>query len=285
MAQEAEEKVVEKEVLPTKEEEGSREEHEPSETEQKAMSQGWVPKDQWDDSKGPWRSAEQFVDRGELFDKINSLKTEIYNIKRDYNLLADHHRKVSETEYKRAFENLKQERSKAAEEGDTAAVVKYSDQIDELKEQQRQDAPKQVSQSVLTTQMQEWVSKNAWYNNDPELRTAADSLGGGYAQANPGVPFEKVLEYVTERVTKLYPEKFPSKRAKPNGAALVEGTTNHPNPSVSGSRSKGKLSEADLSQDERKVMDTLIKRKVFGNIPESDAKKRYLDDLAKVREA
>jgi hypothetical protein len=41
-----------------------------SDTEKKAMAQGWVPEDQYEGT-GKWRSAEEFLDRGELFAKID----------------------------------------------------------------------------------------------------------------------------------------------------------------------------------------------------------------------
>lgn len=256
-----------------------------TEVEQQASTKGWKPEKEWDSTKGRWRPAQEFLDRGELFDKISSLKSEIYNLKKDYNLLADHHRKVSKIEYEKALKTLKSERTKAAEEGDTAAVVKLSEQIDELKDTQA-DTPPIQSQPILTQQMEEWVGANPWYRTDPELRVAADALGQAYVANNPGVPFEKVLDYVGKRVVDLHPEKFPSKSKSKPSAPTVEGTTNAPASGPSSSTAKSKqLRESDLSEDERKVMRTLIQRKAFGNITETEAKKKYLDELAAVRDS
>jgi len=51
--------------------------NEPSPAEAKAMERGWVPKDVWEaDEKNAgkkWRDAEEFNDRGELFEKIEEL--------------------------------------------------------------------------------------------------------------------------------------------------------------------------------------------------------------------
>lgn len=258
-----------------------------SDTEQLAVAKGWKPQAEWDNSKGRWRPAQEFLDRGELFDKISSLKTEIYNLKKDYNLLADHHRKVSKIEYEKALKDLKAKRATAAEEGDTAAVVEISDQIDELKDTQADNTPPVQAQPILTQQMEEWVGANPWYRTDPELRVAADALGQAYFANNPGVPFEKVLEYVGKRVVDLHPEKFPSKSKPKPSAPAVEGTTNAPASGPSStSTAKGKqLRESDLSEDERKVMRTLIQRKAFGNITEAEAKQKYLSELASVRDS
>jgi hypothetical protein len=50
-----------------------------TEIEQRASSRGWVPKDEWDGDPEEWRPAKEFIDRGELFkkieDKIEQLKT------------------------------------------------------------------------------------------------------------------------------------------------------------------------------------------------------------------
>ena len=46
-----------------------------SPTQQKAMEQGWKPKEEWEaEGKDPseWRDAKEYVERGELFDLIDS---------------------------------------------------------------------------------------------------------------------------------------------------------------------------------------------------------------------
>lgn len=251
--------------------------------EQEARTKGWRPKEEWDGDPDKWRPAKEFLDRGELFEKINSLKTEVYHLKKDYNVLADHHRKVSKVEYEKALKTLREERAQAAEEGDTAAVVKISDKIDELKDTQIGAVDLPPQNTVVTQQMEQWVDKNPWYRADTELRIAADAIGQGYYTTHPGVPFDQVLEYVSKRIVEIHPEKFPRKR-KPSAPAVEGSTNNETTSSSSTATRRGKqLTEADLTEQERHVMSTLIKRKTFGNVSDAEAKRKYMDDLAKVR--
>ena len=49
--------------------------------EQRALDQGWVPQDEWQGDPDDWRPAKEFIDRGELFRKIDELKNENKRIK------------------------------------------------------------------------------------------------------------------------------------------------------------------------------------------------------------
>ena len=40
------------------------------EYEQRASAEGWVPKEEWTGDPAQWRPAKEFLDRGELFKKI-----------------------------------------------------------------------------------------------------------------------------------------------------------------------------------------------------------------------
>ena len=75
--------------------------------EQRALDQGWVPKDEWAGEPDDWRPAREFLDRGELFKKIDDQNRTIKDLKRAQADFAKHHEKVREIEFKRALESLK----------------------------------------------------------------------------------------------------------------------------------------------------------------------------------
>jgi len=242
-----------------------------AEVESRARAQGWVSKEEFEANEKnvgkKWRPADEFVERGEMLDTMKSLRHEITKIKTDFNALADHHKKVAETEYKRALETLRAQRTAAAEEGDTAAVVQLSDKIDELKETHREQLVENKPVQGVHPAFPRWIEDNPWYQSDPELRAAADAAAQSYSLQNPGAPFEDVLGYVTKRVK----ERFMKSESKPKVSSVESATTGG---GIS-TKSKG-FSKADLSDEEKEVMTMLVKRKVM-------TEEEYINDLAKVK--
>lgn len=244
---------------------------EAAEVESRARSQGWVSKEEFEaDERNvgkKWRPADEFVERGELFDTIKSLKGEIHSIKRDFNLLAQHHKDVAKVEYDRALKDLKAQRAEAAEEGDTKTVVEISDKIEELretyKEQKQEHTP---SNGTVHPAFTAWLNDNSWYTTDPALRGAADAVAKEYISVNSQSSFEDVLNHVSAEMSK----KFFAKTSKPKVTTVESGSNGS-------SAKKGKLTKADLSDDEREIMRTFVKRGVFANEQE------YIDELAKVK--
>lgn len=242
-----------------------------SEAEQRAMAQGWKPKDQLEEGK-EYIDAGEFLRRGELFDKIKGLKDEIHHLKSDLGAVVQHHTQVKEAEFKRAVEYLKAEKKNALDEGDHSRVIEIDDQIAEVKEAQRlsQNRPTDNPQvKAMQETFVEWVDENGWYNQDEELHDYADSVGLRLRRKNPDWSYEKILKEVSSKTKEMFAEKFGIKKVAP------------PSPDSSGqgvrSANKGKLRESDLSSEERRAMDVFVKR-----IP-GFTKEKYLEELQSVR--
>lgn len=244
-----------------------------ADVENRAREQGWVSKEEFEanprNEGKKWRPAEEFVERGELFDTLKSLKHELVAIKRDFNALADHHKQVAKVEYDRALKTLKEQRAMAAEEGDTATVVKISDAIDELKETHKQEVDANRPQGGVHPAFPAWLEQNEWYQSDPELRAAADAAAQSYMMKYPNSPFEDVLQYASKRVK----ERFMKSK---------EDTTKQKTQTVESSggipvkQKAGKLTKNDLNDTEKEIMRTLVRS---GALTEEE----YLNDLAKVK--
>lgn len=230
--------------------------------EEKARSTGWRPKEEWNGDPDLWIDAKEFVLRQPLFDTISSLKSEIWHLKKDFNQFAEFHKKVADTEYQRAVEDLKEQRKVAAKEGDTEKVVEISDKLESI----RLKEPPQATPGPVP-EFSQWMSQNPWYGSDPELHASADSLGIGYKASNPNATPQQVLDHVSAKIKELYPQKFGSRR---NGSASVEGTTNAP------SRRSSSFGEADLNEVEKAAMNTFVKRKLM-------TKEQYITELAKAK--
>lgn len=248
-----------------------------SDVEQKAANHGWKPQDQFEGEPGDWRTAKEFLDRQSLFDKIDSLKSTIWELKREYKTVHDTVAKAEKAKFDTEILRLKAERKQAAKEGDTEAVVDISDRLEQVAAQ----AAVVVPQSTQATDpaFSEWVSQNKWYNDSPELKKEADAIGQTAKLMNPNISFQEVLSEVNKKMRKLYPDELGVK-AKPNAAA-VDGGGSSQRPAVR----SNKGSEADLNEMERDVMKKMVKLKIYGNIPEAEAKAKYIASLNKRKEA
>ena len=217
-----------------------------------AREQGWKPKEEYEGDPTKWRPAKEFVERGELFGKIDHMGKELKETRKALKMLQDHHTKVRETEYNRALTELKALQKKHLEEGNSDGYLETTELLTDLKAEQKarevvqQNTPNQPDPRFLN-----WVSANKWYEKDTEMRKYADTLGAGYAASNPGIDPEEVLQYVTKEVRTRFSTKFVNpNREKPS---TVEGAS-------TGAANK---SSFELTDDERKVMNTFVRAGVM----------------------
>ena len=235
--------------MPDKDNQGTPIQGEVNPVEEKARAGGWKPLDEWEGEETDWIDAKEFVGRQPLFDKIKDLKGDVKGLQKDFNFISRHFQTVKEEAYQNALRDLQDQRKQAAKEGDTEAVVDLSDKIDDLK-QEKQKTPTPTPE--VPREFTSWVEKNSWYQNDADLRTEADAIGIGFRSKYPDATLDEMLDFVATKVKKVNPEKFPQKRTASN--ATVEGTTNAPRKKVGG------FTKADLSETERQVMATFVKR-------------------------
>lgn len=220
--------------------------------EAEAREQGWKPKEEYEGDPAKWRPAKEFVERGELFGKIDHMGKELKETRKALKMLQDHHTKVRETEYNRALTELKALQKKHLEEGNSDGYLETTELLTDLKAEQKarevvqQNVPNQPDPRFIN-----WVSANKWYEKDAEMRKYADTLGAGYAASNPGIDPEEVLQYVTKEVRTRFSTKFVNpNREKPS---TVEGAS-------TGAANK---SSFELTDDERKVMNTFVRAGVM----------------------
>lgn len=232
-------------------------------TQEQALASGWVPKDSFKGDPDKWVDAAEFIRRGELFSKIDHQNREIKELRRTMEALAQHHQNVSEVEYQRALSTLKAQKKSALEEGDADLVIAVDEQIDAVKEMQR-NAPK-VNVPQQQNDPQEfvsWKAQNQWYESDETLREYADAVGLQLHQQ--GLSPNEVLAKVSEKVRKTFPAKFQNPRQS------------RPSP-VEGSSAKGSSSSSfQLTPEERRVMNTFVRQKVM-------TEEQYIAELKKVK--
>jgi hypothetical protein len=250
--------------------EGAPTQNEPKEltaVEQKAAEQGWVPQEEWEGDPEQWRPAKEFLDRGELFKKIEDQNRTIKEFKKALEDLKGHHAKTRDVEYRRALETLKAQKVQAIEDGDAQSVVKIDDQIDLVKEEQRKLATQAYEPAVpeLNPEFVEWVDRNKWYERDENMKIFADALGQKLAAA--GNSPRSVLAEVERQIREEFPHKFKNPNRDKPGA-------------VEGSVSKGGKSGStiQLTDEERRVMQRFVRTGVM-------TEKAYIEELKRVKGA
>lgn len=232
--------------------------------EEQAREQGWKPKEEYEGDPEKWRPAKEFVERGELFGKIDSMGKELKETRKALKMLQEHHSKVKETEYNNALRELKSLQKKHLEDGNSDGYLETTELLTDLKaEQKAREVVSQAAPAQPDPRFVAWVNENSWYQKDAEMREYADTVGLGYAQRTGKDP-EEVLEYVTNQVKSRFKEKFVNpNRSKPSsveGAATPAATK----------------SSFELTEDERKVMNTFVRTGVM-------TKEEFIAEVKKMR--
>jgi len=248
---------------------GEKKEVKFTKAEEQALEQGWVPKEDWT-GEGKWRDAEAFLDRGELFGKIDSQNREIKETRKTLQALQEHYLKVQETEYKRAIADLKKQKKDALIENDVEAVLDADEKLDELRDEQIKQAnasARQAQQEQASQPHPEfvaWTQKNSWYETNRSMRVFADDRG--LELRGKGMSPSEVLRTVAEEVRKEFPNKFYNpKRDDPSS---VEGGSG---------QNKSNSGKVELSELETSIMKKLVGQGVL-------TKDAYMADIKKQRE-
>lgn len=242
-----------------------------SPAESKAAEQGWKPKEEWVAEGGDpdeWRSAREFVDRGELLKQIHNQNRKVKQIEQSFGALKQHHGAVYEKAYKDALSALRNERRAAMVDGDIERVEMIEDRIDETREEFQANKAKFEAEAETgqNPEFTTWVENNSWYEKNEDLREFADVLGIAFARKNPGISPSKVLAHVEAEVKKKFPEEVGIRKAAPNPVSRVD-------------KSSGRKASADtfeLTEAETRMMKTFVRDGVM-------TKDQYIAELKKVK--
>lgn len=239
-----------------------------TEIEQRALDQGWRPKDEWDGDPEAWRPAKEFIDRGELFKKIEAQNRTIKQFQETLDQFAKHHSQVREVEYARAKKELLAAKKEALIEGDADAVIEIDEKLDAVKEAQRQadiKVPEVQAEPSVNPVFVAWRDRNSWYDSNEAMRAYADRIGNQLG-AQGGYSAQDILSEVERRVKKEFASKFENPNRNKPGA--VEGGTH---------KAGGKKDSFQLTDEERRVM-----RKFVGSVP-GMTEEKYIADLKKIK--
>jgi len=238
-----------------------------NEIEVRAREQGWVPKEEWT-GEGKWRDAESFLDRGELFQKIDTQRRKLRELEENQKAFGSHLKTVREAEFNRAMKTLLAEKKAALVEGDADAVILADEKLAAVRAEATKAEFQHATQPVSQEPHPEfvaWTNRNPWFNNSAPMRAYAEAIGAELQAKGISDPRE-VLKEVESQVRKEFPQKFSNpNREKPSA---IEGSSNK------GANTKESYT---LTDDERNVMNRLVKSGVM-------TKEQYIADIKAVTE-
>lgn len=253
-----------------------------------AMDKGWTPKTDWDGDSDLWVDAGEFIRRGELMDRISDqtrqlrgAQTEIKALQEDFKSVVEQNKKIAETEYKKAYNDLKRKKIEALESEEHAKVIDIDERIEELKEARKElDSLNKTKKDSIDPQSQQipneviqWQKENDWYTNDLVMQGAADAIARDYIHKNPSAEgdFNTVLDHVSKKIKSEFSDRFETKRRP---SAVTESSTGK---STRTSKSKSKYNINHLSNDQRRVVERMVKAGVM-------SEQEYVDQLAELGE-
>lgn len=235
--------------------------------EERAMVHGWVPKDQWTGNPDEWVPAKVFNTRGDLFGRIAKDKRKISELEQTVGYLVEDRHKAYEEGYKKGLAELRAERREALEAGDVDRVEQIEDKIDEFKENhaaRKQEFEQKVAQNKQPDNpvFDAWHADNDWYLADQTLTIYANEVAqemASEAQAKGvQVDYPKLLQEISRKTKQKFPEKFGRRVDTTTKSSAVEGGSNSAADKSTVKRTN-KFSESDLTDQERRIMDTVLK--------------------------
>jgi hypothetical protein len=233
-----------------------------------ARQGGWKPLEEWDKAPEDWIDAKEFNLRGEYMDRIKSqsslikkLEKKLGNLEMTTAELADHHRKVKETEYQRALQDFKALKREALDMGDNEKVVEIDDRIDDLKKSYK---PVEVTQEGLHPDVVQWMEDNPWYKEDPALAGAANGIVQNLLSTDPSLQgqVKEVLERATTKLKEEFPQKF---NGKPRNTKVTEPSTSDNNTATP---KPAKYTARHLNEEQKRIAKRFVDQKAVKSMDE-----------------
>lgn len=226
---------------------------------ERAIADGWTPKEEWNGEPAQWVDYQEFNVRGELMGRIKEQssilgqnKRQIDDMQRAISDLVEMNDKMAEREYTKIMKNLRQAKAEAIEVGDGEKVAAIEEDIENLKEQRTETKNAKAQKSAQSSAEQmpsqnpevtQWLTKkeNQWFHTDKAMRDAATGIAQSILKEDSSLPPSVVLEKMASEMKELMPHKFKATTSVDSGDQGGGKTS---------TRTKGrKLS--DLSEDEQ----------------------------------
>lgn len=191
--------IQEDEIQDENQEDEIQEDQNAPSVEDRAMKMGWVPQEQFRGDPDKWRSAEEFVDRGEKMIPIlraNIKRLEKSQAEKDKafeKYLADVRAKLHEQK----VQDHERQKRQAVEEGDTDTYNRLSSVTVE------NDLPEYQPPKV-DADFENWVDENPWYRDDFDKFQEAENYGRFLKNTNPDLEGRAFLDEVSKHIRQKF---------------------------------------------------------------------------------
>lgn len=237
------------EAEPTAAPEGEGEQQQPDpKVEARARDMGWVPKDRYKGDPEKWRSAEEYVRRGEevlpivaaekrrLEQQLTETKAEfketLARVERMNQKALERQRLQIEQQFEgvktayvetgnvKGYNDAERAKKQALKDFDEAVADKEDDKAKPNGKANGADGLNQRDRGEL----KDWVDSNPWYNRSPKLHGAADEHFDDVSREMPYASMAEKLAEVSKRVEDEFPSLFGKKGSGGTRHAAVEGS-------------------------------------------------------------
>jgi hypothetical protein len=249
----AEEATVQEELEPIIEPEGddTPTPAEPDPLEAEARAKGWRPEEEYDGPSGGFVSADEFLKREPLFDKIKNQSKELKRLQKTMEAVSTQFRTQVEAQVKLRLKELQAQKREAIKDQDVELV----EQIDAEIDAQKNAVPKPEAQ--VPDEVTEWVSRHStWFDKDVDMTDVAVEASRRYIANHPG-DVAGSLEAAERAVKRQFPDNF--KEKKP--ARTPSPTSSGGEPKDTGGKQNYSVSR--LSEDQKLVYNQWVKRDKF----------------------
>lgn len=181
-----------------------------SEVLQEVKKFGYKTKEEWiAEGRDPakFKSPEDFKKFGETYDLVQSLKSELREIRNENKELLEYQKRQAEVAVKQARAELEKQMQLARQAGDVNQIEHLAEQKVRMEEMQRQEAAARVMQTQAQVNMQ-FVERNKhWYNESrPELQAEAQERATRIFRDNPSISYEAAAMQVESEMKWAHPE-------------------------------------------------------------------------------
>lgn len=216
-----------------------------AELEGRARRMGWRPREEFRGDPDRWIPAEEFIDRGERMlpllqernraadRQITELRQRVEEQGQTLNSMLQSARRAEQVGYRRAMQELSQQRQRAVETGDTAAFAAVEQAMRELgPEPQVPQVPQPPNnggpQANADPTIVAWVERNPWFKNHRVANVAMIAAMQEAERDNPGASTADHLMEAEDVIRRRFPELFPRRHTNGNGNGAAQPQQRRP---------------------------------------------------------
>lgn len=232
----------------------------PNPAEEQARALGWRPKEEFEGNPDEWRSAREFLERGQMIGKLRSNDRQIRQLEDSIKHIVGQTQRAYANGYDAAIKDLKDQKREALAEGDLVKAEEIADKIEDVKLEK--DRAMQVAARPVQTrpdpEHESWLEVNPWYENR-KMAAWADQAAKDFINERRGqVSPHEVRVYIHNLVRQDFPEKFAGSK-KTTGAPSPDGESRSNNRGSTQTTQRFSKIESDMSETDRQIMKTVMR--------------------------